>query len=348
MENIRETEAGKVPAIGSLHDPKGSQARKTRYSGLSSLSKKELVSVIHDLAGQLGDAAIERKRHACLRDVSQRIVLEENVAQDWHLAQLGMLAAGIAHEINNPNNFIMTNAQILADIWDDTDRILKKRLEEYGDFTIGGFSYADRGDIVGGIIAGIADGSARISEIVTSIRGATTSTSETVNESADINSSIRDAVIIMNHEIRSRADSCKFRLADNLPPVRGNQRALARVVINLLSNALKALSATSARTGVSGESGGIDISTWFDEKNSMVTLSVTDDGGGMTLEEIDHIFEPFFTTRKGSGMGLGLSISLSIVQKYGGTMEFRSSPGEGTTAIVMLPAIAANPLAASP
>lgn len=334
MEDIRRTEGGEVAALGAFNDTKGLRTGGVRYSGISSLSKKELLAIIHDLAGQLGEAAAEKKRFAGLRETGQRIMLEETAAQDWHLAQLGTLAAGIAHEINNPNNFIMTNAQILADIWDDADRILKKRFEEKGDFTLGGFSYAAKGDIIGGMIAGIADGSARISEIIASIRNATLPPAEDVNESADINSSIRDAAIIMNHEIRSKTDSCRFRLADNLPRVRGNRRALTRVAINLLSNALKALA---------GRSGGIDVSTWFDEQTETVNLDVTDDGGGMTMEEIEHIFEPFFTTRRGSGgMGLGLGISLSIVQKYGGTMEFRSSPGKGTTAVVRLPVIRAG------
>jgi len=313
MEDLGQIKGGGISAIGALRYAQGPRSRRARHCGLSSLSRKELVSIIQDLAGRL---------------------MVETSDQDRHLAQLGLLAAGIAHEINNPNNFIMTNAQILADIWDDADRILKKRLEEKGDFTLGGFSYAAKGCIIGGIVAGIADGSARISEIVASIRNATMPASETADECADINSSVRDAAIIMNHEIRNRTDSCRLRLADNLPRVRGNRRNLARVVINLLSNALKSLPARSS---------GIDVSTWLEENSGMVALSVSDEGGGMSPEDIDHIFEPFFSTRQGSGgMGLGLNISLSIVEECGGAMEFRSSPGTGTTAIVRLPVVAGN------
>ena len=118
---------------------------------------------------------------------------------------------------------------------------------------------------------------------------------------------------------------------ENLPPVRGNSQRIEQVTVNLILNACQALD---------GLEQGIHLSTSFDRELNVVTLMIKDEGVGIPPENLAHVTDPFFTTkREVGGTGLGLSVSAGIVKDHHGKLEFRSTLGEGTTAILTLPAM---------
>ncbi|SNB44956.1 ATP-binding protein [Geobacter sp. DSM 9736] len=274
--------------------------------------------------------------YCTVRDITERTRLEEEAqliqAKLIHtnkMTSLGVLVTSIAHEINNPNNFIKSNAQLISRAWGDIRKILDDYYRENGDFSMGGLPYSEMRDSSGDLLTGIADGSRRISEIIENLKDFARQDSSMMNVMTDLNRAVSLAVSILGSQIRRCTDHFSLNLADDLPQVRGSLQQLEQVVINLVINALQALPARSK---------GVSVSTSV--KNGFVSLHVSDQGVGIPPEAGERIMEPFFTTKLGQGgTGLGLSISHSIIRDHGGTMSFESRPGEGTTFTVLLPAV---------
>lgn len=271
-----------------------------------------------------------------MRNMMEKVLLEQEVkatqARLIHankMTSLGILLSGMAHEINNPNNFIGVNASVLADIWRDVQPQLKELGEQDGSITLGGLQIEDAVESGARLIDGIARGSARINSVVASLKGFSRTDTSELNDTFDLPRVIQDARTILDHHIQSRTDHFTVTCEDNLPSVRGSQQQIEQVLINLLVNALQALQDRS-------KSVKVDVSR--DRQGPHVLLTVADEGSGMTPEVCERVTEPFFSTRLAEGgTGLGLSISSSIIHDHGGTITFRSEPGCGTTVTVRLP-----------
>ncbi|MCM2356641.1 MAG: PAS domain S-box protein [Geobacteraceae bacterium] len=275
--------------------------------------------------------------YCTFRNVTERIRLEEEarniqarLIQANKMTSLGLLVSGVAHEINNPNNFIMANSQLLARAWDDALKILREYYRENGDFLIGGIPFSEMAEQSPQLFAGIVDGARRINEIVNNLKSFARRDRVMTGLDVDVNQVVTAAVSILHHQLVRHTENFHLDLAENIPRVKGSSQQLEQVVINLLMNACQALPAKQC---------GIWVATGFDAAADRVTIAVRDEGGGMSRELGDRIMEPFFTTRLDSGgTGLGLSISHSIVKEHNGSLEFESEPGKGTTFIVKIPA----------
>jgi PAS domain S-box-containing protein len=278
--------------------------------------------------------------YCTFRDVTERIRLEERtrdiqarLIQTNKMTSLGLLVSGVAHEINNPNNFIMANCEVLKKVAQDTMKVLQEYGEEHqgsGDICLGGIPLLELGDHTQRLIEGIAKGSRRVNDIVTNLKGFARQERQQEKHDIDVSQVAKSAVTLLQHELVKFTGNFHLELADGLPPVAGHHQQIGQVAINLLMNACQALP---------GKECGIWLGTGYDHETGHVTLTVRDEGSGIEPEDGQRILEPFFTTKLDSGgTGLGLSISDSIVREHGGTLEYTSHPGKGTTFVVRLPA----------
>lgn len=265
-----------------------------------------------------------------LRDITEKRMLEERARRNDHLAALGQISAGIAHEINNPNHIIMSGAELLQGIWHDADSVLSEYYALHDDFLLGGVPFSDMQEKVPQIINRILNGSTRINDIVVGMKHCTSSARVAKTEKVNINDVVRVCIEMLSDQIRKRTDNFQSILDDEAPFVSGSRQALEEVITNLVSNALQAL---TDRTKV------VSVATRRERNDNSVILEVRDEGTGMTPEVLRQATNPFFTTKQDSGgMGLGLSISLAIVKNHAGSLDFESKPGRGTVATVRLPA----------
>ncbi len=272
----------------------------------------------------------------CVTDITERKLKEEEtnamqlkLIHTNKMTSLGTLVSGVVHEINNPNSFIMSNAQLLSGIWKDAVNILEKQYTESGDFTLGGLQFSELRGLVPKLIGGVQEGSVRIKNIVDNLKNFTKPEKADLNGMIDISSVLYTSRFILHNQIKNYTDNFTVSCEDNIPFARGSSRQIEQVVINLIMNALQALPDKMC---------GVRVSAFFDKKLNYVTIRVKDEGIGIPEDIFGRITEPFFTTKiDAGGTGLGLSISYSIVKEHSGLMEFESEPGRGTTAYIKLP-----------
>ena len=173
-----------------------------------------------------------------------------------------------------------------------------------------------------------AASSDRIKAIVDDLKGFSRTSEERLDETVDVNHMVQASINLVSSHLKKATRNLAVDLAPDLPSVRGNERRLEQVAINLLLNACDALESPEA---------GIRVVTRAGAGN--VYVEVIDGGRGIAPADLPHITDPFFTTRRNvGGTGLGLSVSAGIVEEHGGALEFKSKCGTGTTARIVLPA----------
>ena len=272
---------------------------------------------------------------ASLREARERMQnTQVQLVQSEKMASLGQLTAGVAHEINNPVNFVSANVgplrrdiselfavlaqyeeivatQQLQEKFQDVEK-LKQKLD---------FPYLK--DEINNLLDGVQEGAQRTSEIVKGLRNFTR-LDEDDRKPADINQGIESALLMLKHQLKNRVEVIKEFGA--LPPVMCYPGKMNQVFLNLLANASQAIAGK----------GQIIIKTFSD--GEIVTISIRDTGMGMTPEVKKHIFEPFFTTKPvGEGTGLGLPITYGIIEAHDGNIEIYSEPGKGSEFVITLP-----------
>ncbi len=251
---------------------------------------------------------------------------EQELMHADKMASLGILSSGVAHEINNPNNFIILNADNLRDVWKDANVILDKAASK-SPFSLAGIPYHDIRDEVPRLIDGISDGAKRIRNIVVNFKDFVRPQSGSMDQLVCVNRVIDAATIIVANLIRKSTDHFEISLDPDIRKVKGNMQKIEQVVINLLTNACQALP---------GRECGIHIST--SGTRSSVVLEIVDEGKGIAPDALSHVFDPFFTTRRDNGgTGLGLAISYNIVKEHCGDISVASEPGTGTRIKIVLP-----------
>jgi PAS domain S-box-containing protein len=312
-----------------------------------------------------GEAPGEYGAVAIFQDLSEIRQLQRQVLQTEKMASIGQLAAGVAHEINNPMGFIHANlfqmAEYLGDLRQAWERVedLQKAIHGFDDARASDVdqSSAGRGsagseeirlasDALAACVRELdldfvqtdfakavresQDGAERIRHIVRDLRdfshqGVDELIPADINECLDSTANI--AWTMMKHSVVLEKHYCE------LPPVRCYPTQLKQVFMNLLVNAFQAIEEKLA--GASG-TGQIEIRT--EERDGGVSISIRDTGAGIGPEDQTRIFDPFFTTKEvGVGMGLGLANSYSIVRRHAGRIDVVSEPGEGTNFTVWLP-----------
>ncbi|MGD9052096.1 MAG: 7TM diverse intracellular signaling domain-containing protein [Desulfobacterales bacterium] len=288
------------------------------------------VSLMRDSDGQpMGFRGVARDITERKKSEEQAKLHQQQLMQASKMVALGTLVSGVAHEINNPNNFIMLNSPILKEAWENAMPILEKYYEENGDFIMGGMKFSEMRDNIPALFSGISDGSKRIKRIVDDLKNYVRNDSADLTQPIDINAVIKSAVSLLTNMIKNTTHNFSIEKGNDLPVLKGNFQRLEQVMINLIQNACQALPDNNR---------GIYISTAYDQNNSNIVVTIRDEGVGMPPETVEHIMDPFFTTKHDAGgIGLGLSISSRIVEEHGGTLRFSSEPGAGTTATITLP-----------
>jgi nitrogen fixation/metabolism regulation signal transduction histidine kinase len=236
------------------------------------------------------------------QDITENRKLEVEVLQNEKLIAVGQLAAGVAHEINNPLTAILVNAQILLEDLspDQKDNIESVKLIEMA--------------------------AVRATQVIKNLLGLVRK-EDYEFEDIDLNESIQNALMMVSHEFLTRQIKVTFNRAENLPQYKGSHTHLQGVWINLLINAIEA---------VGNQKGEIKITSYHEPGTFYV--EVRDTGVGISEDNLGKIFEPYFTTkRSGHGTGLGLSLVKRTVQAHGGQIMVDSSPGEGARFTVILP-----------
>ncbi|MGB2676619.1 MAG: ATP-binding protein [Candidatus Acidiferrum sp.] len=235
-------------------------------------------------------------------DVTQRERMEEQMSQTEKLTSLGLLAAGVAHEVNTPLAVISNYIQMLA-----------KQMPD--------------GDPRHSIIEKIVKQTFRASEIVNNLLNfSRTGAGELAD--VDLNRVVEETLSLVAHPLKTSQIRVVKQLSDGLPPVRGSANKLQQVFLNLFLNARDAMPA----------GGMLEVRTTA--HNGSVEIEVVDTGNGIPREHIHKIFDPFFTTKAtGRGTGLGLSVTYGIIKEHAGRIDVRSTPGRGTSFHVEFPAV---------
>ena len=254
-----------------------------------------------------------------------RIKSEQLIHAD-KMASLGILVSGIAHEINNPNNFILLNINLLSKVWEDVKPVLNQYYQENGDFALGGMSYKNFVEKIDKSYEGIRIGSERIKKIIDNLNNYSKNPDKEFKK-ISINEVVEIAINITNNFIKKSTNYFTVNYSNGFPLVLGNANRLEQVVINLINNACQSLKNKDQKITVS-------IYEEFDK----VIIEVADEGEGIDEKDLKRIFDPFYTTkREKGGTGLGLSISYNIVRNHKGDFKIESEKGKGTKARIFLP-----------
>jgi len=256
---------------------------------------------------------------------------QQQLVQADKMVALGTLVSGVAHEINNPTGIILMNMPTLRKILRDAERILDRHREEHGEYSLGGLSYERVREEVPLMLEEMQDGAQRIKRIVNDLKNFARKDDTATQQELDFNDVVQTAIRLVEVTTRKVTNAFSVVYADNLPKIMGNAQRLEQVVVNLIMNACQALPDPGR---------AIAISTFFDTHANAVILIVRDEGTGIPCEHLPYLTDPFFTTKRESGgTGLGLSITASIIKDHDGELSFESTPGEGTTVKISLPAI---------
>lgn len=259
----------------------------------------------------------------------QRLVASRReVERVARLAVVGELAAGVAHEINNPNGMIQRNLEFVGDVLDDALPLLAERADA-GRLTLGGIDFDLARSQLPQLLTDMTRGSRRIGEIVRDLKDFARDDSPDNMGPFDVNEAVAVAARLLDGAIRKATDEFRLELTAGLPAVTGNLRQIEQVVVNLVQNACLALPTRDR---------AVSVTTRCGDSRRFVIVEVADEGVGMDAPTLEKIFDPFFTTRRESGgTGLGLSVSLRIVKRHGGKLDVVSAPGRGTTLTLTIP-----------
>lgn len=261
-------------------------------------------------------------------DITEKSRLRDEAQRATRLASLGELAAGMAHEINNPNGLILLNLPILFDCF--ADAVAEFDAAQMRP-TLGGLPFNRVCTEVPELLHETQQAARRIKRIVDDLKDFVRQERSDVMETFDLNEVVRAATRMLANPIRGATDHFTLECAEPLPPVRGSFQRIEQVVVNLTMNACQALPDRSRK---------LRLSTRFDPLLGEVLLQVQDQGVGILPENLPHLTDPFFTTRRDQGgTGLGLSVSARIVREHEGQLEFNSTPGRGTIVTLRLPAV---------
>jgi len=311
--------------LSSLHSPKmkpdlirhmqESAMEKGRWQGeiIYSNSKGHSIDgwcVMTTLTGETGEII---GYLSVVRDMTEKKQMEMQLIQADKMASLGELAAGVAHEINNPLSGILSNAEFLQEEIPDESEEQQEEIRE------------------------IVENSQRIKTIVQDLLNFSRQRDSKTYTTIDISSIITSSLNLTEHQIQLDRIKIVKEIGDSLPPVRGSFNQIEQVFINLLSNARHAL---NQKYPDPHEDKTLLIRTDQVEENGRkyVRVEFHDRGIGIPEENMDKIFNPFFTSKEqGQGTGLGLSISYNIIQEHKGTIRFDSKEGEYTKVTIDLP-----------
>jgi len=229
---------------------------------------------------------------------------EQEIVQSKRLASIGILVAGVAHELNNPLNNISMIAQTYNEVYDDLDK-------------------TQRIDFMNQIETQIE----RLRLTIRNLLDYAKPKPQHLEEKR-ANEVVRKTLGLVQNMLNISGIKVRLELADNLPSLYIDEHQIQQVLVNMELNAVQAMS----------EGGELTLATRYRKDDDKIEISIRDTGKGIPQELLDHIFDPFFTTKGDSGTGLGLWVSHGIIKNHGGTVQVESTVGQGTDFIIRLPA----------
>jgi two-component system NtrC family sensor kinase len=285
--------------------------RSAPYGKIPNIFRNELVliSIASILLGVIVNIIMTKTVVNQMKTADQeREKIIEEIEQANKLASIGRLAAGVAHEINNPLAIINEKAGLMKDILEASNNLQNNK------------------DKFLGILGGIFDSVNRARTVTHRLLGFSRRM-DVGHDVIDLNDALKEVIEFLDKEITFRNIQLRLNLEENLPKVMTDKGQIQQVFLNIINNAIDAVE----------EGGLIEVfSNVKDEK--FVQVSIKDTGIGIPKDKLKHIFEPFYTTKeKGKGTGLGLSISYGIVQKLGGTVRVESELNKGTRFTIEIP-----------
>ena len=235
--------------------------------------------------------------------------MNAQLVQSDKLASLGKMAAGVAHEINNPLAVILQKTGWLADLLEEEEFQKSSNLQEFRT-----------------TVNKIEEHVERARKVVHNMLGYVRRMEPRL-EDVDVNQTVNQTIDILSNFARANNIDIRTDLGADVPIIGGDQAKLQQVVLNLVTNAIDAI----------GKDGTITVRTRADE--SEISIVVADTGPGIPENLQKKVFDPFFTTKSGKGNGLGLWVSYSIIEKMGGALSLRSQEGQGAEFTIRLPIV---------
>jgi two-component system NtrC family sensor kinase len=264
------------------------------------------------------------KANRDLREKQQQLVQSEK------LASLGRLSAGMAHEINNPIQFIQGNMRILSESTDSILPVLDRYAEENPGFKIARLEYSFFREHIKTLLNDMSNGTVRIADIIRDLKKFARAEEGRFDETVDINEAIRSSLRLVHNKIKRHNVVHEFD--PDLPKIKGNANKIEQVMVANLINAAEALGDRA--------DGVITVGTSTGPGAASISIRISDNGPGMPEDVRQKLFDPFFTTKQRSGgMGLGLSVAYGIIKDHQGWIEVDTKLGEGTTMLYHFPVV---------
>jgi signal transduction histidine kinase len=268
---------------------------------------------------------------ARIKAMKQSKLREKQLMQADKMTSLGILVAGVAHEVNNPATSLMLNAPNLKKAWAAFTPVLDEHFAQHADAEVCNMSYPELSRRIEMMLTSVEDSAGRIKRIISELKDFSRPSETKMDYEVDINSVVEKSLDLTHSIVKKATRHLEVNLGKDLPKVSGNSQKLQQVLINLLVNASQALENPEQ---------GIRILTSRAPDSGFLLIEVSDGGPGVTLKDLKKLKEPFFTTKRDDGgTGLGLSISEKIIYDHKGTLDFASRPGKGLTVKIMLPLI---------
>jgi two-component system, NtrC family, sensor kinase len=285
--------------------------RSTPYAKIPNIFRNELffitiISIILSVAVTIAlvQTLVNRIRKS---DQTREAAIAE-IEHASKMASVGRLAAGVAHEINNPLAIINEKAGLMKDILETSENLQQNK------------------DKFIGLIGGIFDSVNRCRTVTHRLLGFSRRM-DISHDSIDINDAVKEVIGFLEKEVLYRNIRLELNLKNDLPKAITDKGQVQQVFLNIINNAIDAVD----------DGGHIEISSYIKDEH-FIGLAIKDNGSGIPKDKLKHIFEPFYTTKaKGKGTGLGLSISYGIMQRLGGTILVESEPFKGTTFFIEVP-----------
>lgn len=308
----------------TIPDPPAGIEREPAVSGVNQATQRADESPVGELRSLAQLQSIQREQSSDMGSLQRA---DTQLLHTERLAGIGQLAAGVAHEINNPIGYVFSNLRTLATYVNDMLKVIDAidtadEVEDLRQLKLG-LEYDYIREDVKALIEESEEGMGRVRKLISALKDFS-HVEEEVFRKADLHDGIETALSIANNEIKYKADVMK--VYGELPMLECNAVQINQVVLNLLMNAVHAIS----------DFGQITVRTGYEA--SWVWLEIEDTGRGMEVSVVDRMFEPFFTTKSvGQGTGLGLPLSYNIIRKHNGHIDVASTPGRGTRIKVWLP-----------
>jgi len=263
-----------------------------------------------------------------ISDISEARLMQRQIMQSEKLASLGLLVSGIAHEINNPNSFIVFNIPILREYTENLLPIVDEYAKNHPDFELFNMSYKEFRKDIFKLLDNLEHGAQRISATVSGLKRFAKGRDKEGRRRVDMRQVIEQGVAICHSEIKEMIKSFEIDIDPGLSPIFTDPEAVEQILINLLINAAQASDKEDSWIRLRVASGN--------KQPDDCVIEVSDNGCGMGEKVKKKIFDPFFTTKATLGTGLGLYVCNFLVAGLGGRIEVKSEPGKGSTFRVIL------------